>query len=103
MSICDLFNDKRVEEDLRTRLTSLSGTNDILDTVYANLDPKTVIEKTDTSIVIKIDRRKNKEIIIDEIKRKIIEVLDRPEDMGLLFHINESGNEIVIRKRRQRY
>lgn len=102
MNIRELFNDEKVESLLKEKLTCLESTNDILNRIMDKLDPKVISEVTDTELVIKLDRRKNKDAAIQGIKETVRGVLHDPENIDLLLSIREVGREVVIRKRREK-
>lgn len=102
MNIRDLYNDNKMQEELKQKLDCLEDTNDILEKIKEKIDPKAVSVITDNELVIKVDRRKNIEGVIEGVRNIIYGILQDPDNLDLLFKIIEGDNEIIIRKRREK-
>ncbi len=102
MDIRTLFNDDKMKHELKNKLDCLEDTNDILERIREKLDSKMNSVINNNELVIKIDRRKNKDGIIGRVRDIISSVLKDPESLDLLLKIIENDNEIVVRKRREK-
>lgn len=105
MNIKELFNDNKVKEDLQSKLKELNFTEDLSLKVYDILERSNYsVRREDESIIVKIDKRKNRDIMKEDIHKLISSILDTPKHLSLIFTIqdNKFTDEIIIRTRRER-
>lgn len=105
MDIKELFNDSTVKEKLRKNLNELTATEDLLLKVYDILERSNYsVKREDESLIIKIDKRKNREVMLEDVKSLASSTLEQPEQLSYIFTIQDNvfTDEIIIRKRREK-
>lgn len=101
-----LFDDKKVKKHVKLQfkkiLDSSVDVEMLLDVISNRLDGKFVFTRnSDNEIAIKIDKRKKKEKVQDEVQ-EILNSIQVDFDLKYLIKILDCDNEIILRVRRKR-